>query len=319
MFVGLGCVGMDYYPGGMQMPGRKFTASSSSYRYGFNGQENSTEIAAGLTTAMYWEYDSRIGRRWNVDPVLKEWESPYLCFSGNPILLSDPDGDNPIIGLIIGAFTEYAGIIGSKMLTENMTFIEANKSLGWGDAWDIAVAWGFGAATGAIDGGIKHLVKWLKNPTNQKILTKLLEVGINALESGLKQLLKDEEFDLKSILYGALAEVGLGSLLKTDVYKKAADDANKSAVSATKRADDLVKRSQPNQRLINNAKKEATSQAKTSKAFKQLDNAGKTAKETVAKTGGNIVQNKTAPVPQKQKEKKTKEPAVHQTQIPLFY
>jgi len=29
-----------------------------------------------------------------VDPVLKQWESPYLCFSGNPIWYSDPAGDN---------------------------------------------------------------------------------------------------------------------------------------------------------------------------------------------------------------------------------
>jgi RHS repeat-associated protein len=76
------------------MPGRKFSAGSG-YRYGFNGQENSTEIAAGLTTAMYWEYDSRIGRRWNIDPILKEWESPYATFSNNPVIYSDPDGDDP--------------------------------------------------------------------------------------------------------------------------------------------------------------------------------------------------------------------------------
>jgi hypothetical protein len=78
----------------MTMPGRKFS-STGGYRYGFNGQENSDEIAAGLTTAMYWEYDSRIGRRWNVDPVVKVWESPYLCFSGNPIWLKDVNGDQP--------------------------------------------------------------------------------------------------------------------------------------------------------------------------------------------------------------------------------
>jgi hypothetical protein len=81
----------------MQMPGRKYS-NGGSYRYGFNGQENSDEISAGLTTAMYWEYDSRIGRRWNVDPVLKVWESPYLCFSANPILMSDPDGDVASVG-----------------------------------------------------------------------------------------------------------------------------------------------------------------------------------------------------------------------------
>jgi RHS repeat-associated protein len=83
----------DYYPFGMTMPGRKYTQPASSYRYGFNGQENSDEIAAGLTTAMYWEYDSRIGRRWNVDPKAEISESFYLCLGNNPIKYSDKNGD----------------------------------------------------------------------------------------------------------------------------------------------------------------------------------------------------------------------------------
>ena len=74
----------------MLMPGRKY--SSGKYRYGFNSQEKSTEINDNLYTATYWEYDSRIGKRWNVDPILKIWESPYATFGGNPILNIDPDG-----------------------------------------------------------------------------------------------------------------------------------------------------------------------------------------------------------------------------------
>jgi hypothetical protein len=68
----------------------------SVYLFGFNGQEKDDELAgAGNTnTAMFWEYDTRLGRRWNLDPVVKEEESPYLCFSGNPILISDPNGDD---------------------------------------------------------------------------------------------------------------------------------------------------------------------------------------------------------------------------------
>jgi RHS repeat-associated protein len=84
----------DYAPFGMALVGRKYAVGAGQYRYGFNGQENSDEIAAGLTTAMYWEYDSRIGRRWNMDPVLKVEESAYLCFSGNPIFYSDHNGDD---------------------------------------------------------------------------------------------------------------------------------------------------------------------------------------------------------------------------------
>jgi RHS repeat-associated protein len=85
----------DYYPFGSLMPGRKYNAGE--YRFGFNGQEKDDEIAGvtgSHTTALFWEYDTRLGRRWNVDPVVKQWESPYLCFSGNPIWFSDPNGDD---------------------------------------------------------------------------------------------------------------------------------------------------------------------------------------------------------------------------------
>jgi hypothetical protein len=50
------------------------------------------KIAEGLTTAMYWEYDGRIGRRWNMDPILKIWESPYEVFADAPIWYIDPNG-----------------------------------------------------------------------------------------------------------------------------------------------------------------------------------------------------------------------------------
>lgn len=84
----------DYYAGGMIMTGRKYGVMS---RYGFNGMEQSSEIKGegNSYTAEYWEYDSRLVRRWNIDPVIKDYESPYMAFSGNPILFNDPDGDDP--------------------------------------------------------------------------------------------------------------------------------------------------------------------------------------------------------------------------------
>ena len=62
-----------------------------AYRFGFNGQMKDNEVAGigNHNTALFWEYDTRLGRRWNVDPVLKESESSYLTFSGNPIRLND--------------------------------------------------------------------------------------------------------------------------------------------------------------------------------------------------------------------------------------
>ena len=83
------------YAFGMPMPGRNYQ-SSNSYRYGMNGQEKDLEIFEGAMTAEFWEYDSRIGRRWNVDPIVKDWESPYACFSNNPIYYADPAGSNTV-------------------------------------------------------------------------------------------------------------------------------------------------------------------------------------------------------------------------------
>jgi len=82
----------DYYPFGMLQPGRTFNAGG--YRYGFNGQEKSTEINVdgNSTTAEFWQYDARIGRRWNIDPVSKEYESPYASLANSPISIVDPNG-----------------------------------------------------------------------------------------------------------------------------------------------------------------------------------------------------------------------------------
>ena len=86
----------EYYPFGMQMQGRGF--SSSKYRYGFNGQEKSDEIKGegNSYTALFWEYDPRTGRRWNLDPRFSVSISPYNTFSGNPVFFKDTKGDTVI-------------------------------------------------------------------------------------------------------------------------------------------------------------------------------------------------------------------------------
>ena len=77
----------------MVMPGRSF-ASGTGYRYGFNGQEKVDEVngSGNHNTAEFWEYDTRLTRRWNLDPIIKEWESPYSTFAENPILYMDANG-----------------------------------------------------------------------------------------------------------------------------------------------------------------------------------------------------------------------------------
>lgn len=73
--------------------------SGENYRYGFNGQEKVDEIsgAGNHTTATFWEYDTRIGRRWNQDPKPNPSFSNYATFANNPIWNTDFAGDTAIV------------------------------------------------------------------------------------------------------------------------------------------------------------------------------------------------------------------------------
>jgi LysM repeat protein len=86
----------DYDPFGMALEERVWQLSGvEEYGFSFNTQLKSPEIGDGHTTAMYWEYDARIGRRWELDPVVIPNESPYATFRSNPILFNDVLGDCP--------------------------------------------------------------------------------------------------------------------------------------------------------------------------------------------------------------------------------
>jgi hypothetical protein len=81
----------DYSPFGVELANRSW--SVEEYRSGFNTQEKVPEIAAGHTTAMFWEYDAPLGRRWQLDPKTNTSISSYACFANSPILFSDAKGD----------------------------------------------------------------------------------------------------------------------------------------------------------------------------------------------------------------------------------
>ena len=83
---------IDYYPFGYPISERSYDIPH--YRNLFNGQEADNEVYenGACLSAEFWQYDSRLGRRWNVDPVFKEYESPYACFAGNPIIINDKFG-----------------------------------------------------------------------------------------------------------------------------------------------------------------------------------------------------------------------------------
>jgi hypothetical protein len=86
----------DYYPFGMVMPNRSFSISKP-YSFGFNGQLRDNEVygVGNLNTALFWQYDTRLGRRWNVDPKPRVGISDYSVMDGNPIWKNDVLGDEP--------------------------------------------------------------------------------------------------------------------------------------------------------------------------------------------------------------------------------
>ncbi len=128
----------DYYPYGMQMPGRN--GSTGDYRYGFQGQEKDDEVK-GEGNSINYKYrmhDPRIGRFFAVDPLAKDypWNSPY-AFSENRVIdgvelegLEFLDTDENLYYIKNGrAYVEvdnFAGIL------ESMGYYQENKGMGIG-------------------------------------------------------------------------------------------------------------------------------------------------------------------------------------------
>ncbi len=87
----------DYYPFGMQMPGRKF--NGGDYKYGFNGMENDNELKGDGNSVDFGArmYDPRLGRFFALDPRIKDFPywSPYLFAANNPIRFIDVNGEGP--------------------------------------------------------------------------------------------------------------------------------------------------------------------------------------------------------------------------------
>ncbi|MBI1289194.1 MAG: hypothetical protein GC178_16630 [Flavobacteriales bacterium] len=81
----------DYYPFGMEMPGRGLLSSDGAASYGYQGEfaerdRNLKWVSFDLRT-----YDGRLGRFHNVDPML-QFHSPFLAMANNPLSNIDPTG-----------------------------------------------------------------------------------------------------------------------------------------------------------------------------------------------------------------------------------
>ncbi len=84
----------EYYPFGMQVPGR--ILNGGDYRYGFNGKENDNEVKGNGNSIDFGArvHDPRIGRFLSLDPMSSNFpsETNYGYASNNPVFYIDVDG-----------------------------------------------------------------------------------------------------------------------------------------------------------------------------------------------------------------------------------
>ena len=87
-----------------------------AYPYGFQSQTRDDEISGSGNSysAEFWQYDPRLGRRWNTDPIVFPHQSVYAAFNNNPIYFTDPMGlsGNPFQKLIHGIKVAFSKLTG---------------------------------------------------------------------------------------------------------------------------------------------------------------------------------------------------------------
>ena len=117
----------DYYPGGMQMPGRKYLApNASKLRYGFNGKEMDNEVSGDGNQYDYGFriYDPRLVRFKSVDPLFEgyPWNSPYSYAEGEMIRCIDLDGLEKYI--VVNSYDKYGRV--TKIRVESIVTVGSN-------------------------------------------------------------------------------------------------------------------------------------------------------------------------------------------------
>ena len=208
------------------MPGRKFSSGSSSYRYGFNGHERSTEINSdgNSTTAEFWQYDARLGRRWNRDPKPIISISPYATFLNNPIYFNDPLGDTCINGE-----TYEGGNSRSATTLPDVTVTSEKKNVAQGSSSTIPTA-------GSNDGGVWGTTKDIAGTLKDAVVESVKDVfvfgasatnafvtdnlgGVGRIKSNhftghpISQKVGERVGDGLALIWGSVETIGGGALL----------------------------------------------------------------------------------------------------------
>jgi len=125
-----------YYPFGMRMKEWHNEVGDSVYKMSYNGQRREDEIAGAYNhnSALFWEYDPVLARRWNLDPKPVTHESGYAVNRNNPIVYTDPKGDDPFTAIVEGvtAFGIEAGLdFMTNMIVKGQDATSAFNNVNW--------------------------------------------------------------------------------------------------------------------------------------------------------------------------------------------
>ena len=113
----------DYYPFGMQMPGRNGTVSGGEYRYAFNGMETDKEVSGEGNSYDFGArmYNPRLGRWFKPDLLEGKYpfSSPYVFVLNKPIVAIDPDGNDIIV--VVVSERIYTNSYGEKVFERTIS------------------------------------------------------------------------------------------------------------------------------------------------------------------------------------------------------
>jgi RHS repeat-associated protein len=181
-------------------------------------------------------YDAEIGRFLGVDPLAGSFGawSPYNYVVGNPILMTDPDGRNPIVGAILGA--------GVELVTQIVTNAGTGKPILEIDLYDVGVSAFSGAVTsGASLAGPGAKLAKLAFTVAEEFVKASTDVTVSKSGIEVKSMaLGHEEKTPLGVVLDTGLSVGVGELAKAS--GKVLGDALNSTAGFTKKADDLASR-----------------------------------------------------------------------------
>jgi RHS repeat-associated protein len=118
---------LDYYPFGMEMPGRSL--NPSDYRFAYQGLYAEADAETGLSSFWLRNYDARIGQFTTTDPFGQGFSS-YSGMGNNPVSLVDPTGGITTYARswADGMAQEFVNTM-SKLI--NASYYEGNYALGF--------------------------------------------------------------------------------------------------------------------------------------------------------------------------------------------